>query len=95
MSVIDLQKFRRRREVRRRWLTEPPAAVVLLTETGKIAAYAGRPRPTPADTPFGEEDEAYWQPWSLACELAERLRSHPAVKDMMRQGFRVQAIKAG
>ena len=95
MRVIDLANVRRRRDLERRWLTEPPAAVVLLTEAGKIAAYAGRPEVQAADTPFGEEDEAYWQPWSLACELAERLRAHPAVRDMMRQGFRVVAIKAG
>jgi hypothetical protein len=95
MSVIDLMAVRRKRDVERRWRNEPAAAVVLLTEGGKIAAFAGRPERLPADTLFGEEDEAYWQPWSLACDLAERLRSHPAVREMMRQGFRVEAIRAG
>ena len=95
MNVIDLTTVRRKRDVERRWRTEPAAAVVLLTEAGKIAAFAGRPERLPADTLFGEEDEAYWQPWSLACDLAERLRTHPAVRDMMRQGFRVEAIRAG
>ncbi len=95
MSVIDLTRVRRRRDMERRWRTEPAAAVVLLTEAGKIAAFAGRPERLPADTLFGEEDEAYWQPWSLALDLAERLRCHPAVRKMMRQGFRVEAIRAG
>jgi len=95
MNVIDLTRRRHKRDMERRWRTEPAAAVVLITEGGKIAAFAGRPELTAADTPFGEEDEAFWQPWSLACDLAERLKRHPAVKDMMRQGFRVEAIRAG
>jgi len=95
MNVIDLRTVRHKLDLERRWRTEPAAAVVLLTESGKIAAFAGRPELAPADTPFGEEDEAFWQPWSLACALAERLRQHPAVRDMMDQGFRVEAIRAG
>jgi len=50
MSVIDLGKARRKRDVERRWRCEPAAAVVLLTEAGKIAAFAGRPERLPADT---------------------------------------------
>ncbi len=95
MNVIDLTNRRHKRDMQRRWRTEPAAAVVLITESGKIAAFAGRPERAPANTPFGEEDEAYWQPWSLACDLAERLKQHPAVKNMMAQGFRVEAIRAG
>ncbi len=95
MNVIDLKMRRHKRDMERRWRTEPAAAVVLITESGKIAAFAGRPERIPADTPFGEEDEAFWQPWSLACDLAERLKRHPAVQDMMAHGFRVEAIRAG
>ncbi len=92
--VIDFTKERHRRDMQRRWRTEPAAAVVLLTDNGKIAAFAGKPEKGAAETPFGEEDEAYWQPFSLAQELADNLRSHPAMRMILDQGFRIEAIHA-
>ena len=92
--VIDFEAARRHRDSERRRLAEPPAAVVLITESGKIAAYASRPGAAAGEAAFGDEHETWWQPWSLACDLAERLRRHPSMRSMLALGFRIEAVRA-
>lgn len=92
-DVIDFQRKSRERELSRRKLSEPPAAVVLLTEAGKIAAWANGLDERIEDVWFGEDHEVQWQPYSVAQEMAEQLRRHPAAQAMAQAGFRIEAVR--
>ncbi len=92
-DVIDFGRRARERELSRRKLSEPPAAVVLLTETGKIAAWANGLDERIEDVWFGEDHEVQWQPFSIAQEKAEQLRRHPAAQAMAQAGFRIEAVR--
>lgn len=91
-DVIDFQRKSRERELSQRKLSEPPAAIVLLTESGKIAAWANGLDERIEDVWFGEDHEVQWQPFSVAKEMAEQLRRHPAAQAMAQAGFRIEAV---
>ena len=91
-DVIDFGRKSRERELSRRRLSEPPAAIVLLTEAGKIAAWANGLDERLEDVWFGEDHDVQWQPYSVAREMAERLRRHPAARAMAEAGFRIEAV---
>lgn len=92
-DVIDFAGRARARDLSRRKLSEPPAAVVLLTERGKIAAWANGLDDGLEDVWFGEDHEVQWQPFSVAREFAERLREHPSAQAMAEAGFRIEAVR--
>jgi len=92
-NVIDFAFKSRARELYRRRMSEPPAAIVLLTEAGKIAAWANGLDEKMEDVWFGENHEVQWQPFSVAKEMAERLRQHPAAQAMAQAGFRIEAVR--
>ena len=92
-DVIDFGRKARERELSRRKLSEPPAAVVLLTEAGKIAAWANGLDERIEDVWFGEDHEAQWQPFSIAQENPEQLRRYPAAPSMSQAGFHIEAVR--
>jgi hypothetical protein len=92
-DVIDFVGRARERDLSRRKLTEPPAAVVLLTEGGKIAAWANGLGEHIEDVWFGEDHEVQWQPFSIAREIAQRLRERPSAQAMAAAGFRIEAVR--
>jgi len=92
-NVIDFAFKSRERELSQRRMSEPPAAIVLLTEAGKIAAWANGLDERIEDVWFGEDHEVQWQPFSVAREIAEQLRQHPAAQAMAQAGFRIEAVR--
>ena len=92
-DVIDFQRKSRERELSRRKLSEPPAAIVLLTEAGKIAAWANGLDERIEDVWFGEDHEVQWQPFSVAKQMAAQLRKHPAAQAIAQAGFRIEAVR--
>jgi len=92
-NVIDFACKSRERELSGRGMSEPPAAIVLLTEAGKIAAWAYGLNERIEDVWFGEDHEVQWQPFSVAMEMAERLRQHPAAQAIAQAGFRIEAVR--
>jgi hypothetical protein len=92
-KVIEFGARARERDLSRRKLTEPPAAVVLLTEGGKIAAWANGLGADMDNVWFGEDHEVQWEPFSVAQEFAARLRAHPSAQAMAKAGFRIEAIR--
>jgi hypothetical protein len=92
-EVIDFCGRRREREFHRRKMTEPPAAVVLLTQSGKIAAWATGAGDREDDILFGDGDEVHWQPYSDAQAMAAKLREHPAALAIQLAGFRIEAVR--
>lgn len=77
----------------RRKNTEPPAAVVLLTQSGKIAAWATGRGEREDDVLFGDAEEVSWQPFSDAQKMAEKLREHPAALAIQLAGFSIEAVR--
>ena len=92
-NVIDFAFKSRERELSRRRTSEPPAAIVLLTETGKIAAWANGLDDRLENVWFGEDHDVQWQPFSVAKQLAERLRQQPAAQALALQGFTIEAVR--
>lgn len=92
-NVIDFSSHQRDAAHKRRQLTEPPAAVVLLTQSGKIAAWATGKGAHDDDILFGDAEEVSWQPFSDAQVLAEKLRKHPAALAIQLAGFSIEAVR--
>ena len=92
-DVIDFGRKARERDVKKRKLIEPPAAIVLLTDAGKIAAWANGLDEQIENVWFSEDHVVQWQPFSIAKEIAERLRAHPSAQAMAEAGFRIEAVR--
>ena len=92
-DVIDFSARARKRKAETLRLTEPPAAIVLLTDAGKIAAWANGLSENLEDVWFGEDHEVQWQPFSVASEWAQRLRNHPSAQAIAEAGFRIEAVR--
>ena len=93
-NIIDLSSIRTRRMTAKAWATEQAAMIVLVTGTGKIAAYMGPPDTETGDAVFVDEDEAYVAPLSLARNLAETMSQTPSALLMALGGFHLTAIVA-
>ena len=92
-NVIDFSTRQREAAFQCRKMTEPPAAVVLLTQSGKIAAWATGKGANDDDILFGDEEEVCWQPFTDAQVLAEKLRKHPAAQAIQLAGFSIEAVR--
>ncbi len=92
-NVIDFSSRQRDAAYKRRKMTEPPAAVVLLTQSGKIAAWATGKGANEDDVLFGDADEVCWQPFTDAQVLADKLRKHPAALAIQLAGFSIEAVR--
>ncbi|MDX1715785.1 MAG: hypothetical protein R3287_02655 [Anderseniella sp.] len=92
-NVIDFAARQREAAYKRRKMTEPPAAVVLLTQSGKIAAWATGRGANDDDVLFGDAEDVSWQPYTDAQVLAEKLRKHPAALAIQLAGFSIEAVR--
>jgi hypothetical protein len=92
-NVIDFAARQRDAAYKRRKMTEPPAAVVLLTQSGKIAAWATGRGANDDDVLFGDAEDVSWQPYTDAQVLAEKLRKHPAALAIQLAGFSIEAVR--
>lgn len=94
-NVIDLSKVRVQREHIRRQQSEGSGCVVLVTTSGKIAAFLGHPDAQTGDAVFVDEHEAYFGPMSHATDLAKKLSQTPSALLMAVGGFHLQAVQFG
>ena len=93
-NIIDLSSIRTRRDTARAWATEQAAMIVLVTGTGKVAAYLGPPDGETGDAVFVDEEEAYIAPLSMARNLAETMSQTPSALLMALGGFHLTAVIA-
>jgi len=93
-NVIDLSKVRVERDRSRRLQSEGTGCIVLVTTSGKIAAFLGHPDTETGDAVFVDEHEAFFGPMSRATALAEKLRQTPSALLMAMGGFHLEAVSA-
>ncbi|HHG90492.1 MAG TPA: hypothetical protein ENJ90_08450 [Devosia sp.] len=93
-NVIDLSKVRLERERSRRLQSEGTGCIVLVTTSGKIAAFLGHPDTETGDAIFVDQHEAYYGPMSRAKALVEKLRQTPSALLMAMGGFHLEAVSA-
>ncbi|HHI81908.1 MAG TPA: hypothetical protein ENJ99_02025 [Rhizobiales bacterium] len=98
-NVIDLSFERRQRSRSRRWRKDlreidETGTVVLMTASGKIAAYAGPPDEETGDVVFVDAEEAIYGPLSLMIELAHELKQKPSALLMAMGGLHLEPVRA-
>ncbi len=93
-NVICLSKVRLERDRNRRLQSEGTGCIVLVTTSGKIAAFLGHPDTETGDAVFVDEHEAYYGPLSRAKDLADKLRQTPSALLMAMGGFHLEAVSA-
>ena len=91
-NVISLSKAREQRAERTPTNSEKPGCVVLVTSTGKIAAFVGKPDIVTGDAVFVDEHEAYFGPLREIELLAARLQRSPSALTMAVGGFHLEAV---
>ena len=93
-NVIDLSKVRLERDHIRRLQSEGTGCVVLVTTSGKIAAFLGHPDTETGDATFVDENNAFYGPMSRAQALADKLSQTPSALLMAMGGFHLEAVSA-
>ena len=98
-NVIDLSFERRRRGRSQGWRKasreiDATGTVVLVTASGKIAAYVGPPDEETGDVVFVDAEEAIYGPLSLMVELVQELKSKPSALLMALSGFHLEPVRA-
>ena len=93
-NVIDLSKVRVERDRNRRLQSEGTGCIVLVTSSGKIAAFLGHPDTEAGDAICVDEHEAFCGPMSRTRDLAGILRQTPSALLMAMGGFHLEAVSA-
>jgi len=93
-NVIDLSKVRLERDRIRCLQSEGTGCIVLVTNSGKIAAFLGHPDTETGDAVFVDEHNAFYGPMARAQELADKLRQTPSALLMAMGGFHLEAVSA-
>jgi len=93
-NVIDLSKVRLERDRIRCLQSEGTGCVVLVTTSGKIAAFLGHPDTETGDAMFVDENNAFYGPMSRAQALADKLSQTPSALLMAMGGFHLEAVSA-
>ena len=93
-NVICLSKVRHERDRNRRLQSEGTGCVVLVTTSGKIAAFLGHPDTETGDAVFVDENNAFFGPMSRAQALADKLSETPSALLMAMGGFHLEAVSA-
>ena len=93
-NVICLSKVRLERDRDRRLQSEGTGCIVLVTTSGKIAAFLGHPDTETGDAVFVDEHNAYFGPMSRAQALADKLSQTPSALLMAMGGFHLEAVSA-
>jgi len=91
-NVISLSKARQQRANQTPSKSENSGCVVLVTSTGKIAAFVGKPDIVTGDAVFVDEHEAYFGPLREIELLAAKLQSSPSALTMAVGGFHLEAV---
>ncbi len=98
-NVIDLSSERLRRSRIRRGREvsskiHETGVVVLVTTSGKVAAYVGTPDHETGDVTFVDAEEAFFVPLPKAVELAEKMSQTHSALLMAMGGFHLEAVRA-